>query len=161
MSSGVQVISSPLGRAVQTAEIMCETAGFAGRLETEPRLREIGMGSWDGLTEVEIDEEFPHLRSTVDRWSWYFQSPDGETYPQFAARLTEWLREAVGRTGAIVAVSHGVATRVLRGAYMSMAPEAALRLPVPQNVVYRLADGRLEEFFTDEVAPTNSGDVES
>ena len=46
----------------------------------------------------------------------------------------------------VIAVSHGVAGRVLRGLYAGLAREDALAQAVPQDAVFRLSGGRIERF---------------
>ena len=47
----------------------------------DERLREISLGSWDGLDKRDIKRRAPELFAGEDsRWEWYFRSPDGETY---------------------------------------------------------------------------------
>ena len=48
--------SSDLARARETAEIVAAKLGLEVRLD--PRLRERGFGSWEGLTTIEIEERF-------------------------------------------------------------------------------------------------------
>ena len=50
-----------------------------------------------------------------DRFNWYFRAPDGETYDQAVNRVVTWLAEA---QGTVVAVSHGLTGRLIRGAYL-------------------------------------------
>jgi probable phosphoglycerate mutase len=76
-------------------------------------------------------------------FEWYFRTPDGESYDAFAGRIAAWMRE-VG-DGPLIAVSHGVVTRVLRGLYAGLPSAAALRLPVPQDRIFRLSGGMIEE----------------
>jgi len=78
------------------------------------------------------------------RYDWCFRSPDGERYGAFAARLSEWLREQDAAC-ALVVVTHGVVTRLLRGLYARLPREAALILPVTQDKVFRLSNGAVEE----------------
>ena len=85
----------------------------------------------------------PGLFDGDGRYDWYFRSPDGERYDGFAARLGEWLSEQVDC--ALVVVTHGMVTRLLRGLYARLPREAALILPVPQDKVFRLSDGAIEE----------------
>jgi probable phosphoglycerate mutase len=78
------------------------------------------------------------------RYDWYFRSPDGERYDAFAARLGEWLSEQDSGC-ALVVVTHGLVTRLLRGLYARLPREAALILPVPQDKVFALSNGAIEE----------------
>lgn len=138
--AGTPMVCSPLGRARHTAEIIMRTAGLAAPM-LDPRLAEVSLGSWDGMTDEDIDFAFPGARNGTSRWDWYFASPDGERYEAMAARLGEWLTEA---KGPLVAVSHGVASRVIRGLYAGLDRGEALKLEVPQDAVFRLAEGRIE-----------------
>ncbi|MDO8296826.1 MAG: histidine phosphatase family protein [Caulobacter sp.] len=134
------MVCSPLGRARHTADIIMRAAGLTAPV-IDPRLAEVSLGVWDGLTDEDIDFAFPGARDGTSRWDWYFASPDGERYEAMAARLGEWLAEA---EGPLVAVSHGVAGRVLRGLYAGLDRDEALKQDVPQDAVFHLAEGRVE-----------------
>lgn len=139
---GTPLVSSPLGRARHTAELIAATAGLAPPT-LDPRLAEISLGAWDGMTDEDIDFAFPGARDGTTRWDWYFASPDGERYDALAARLGDWLAEATASTTPLVAVSHGVAGRVLRGLYAGLDRDEALKQDVPQDAVFHLAEGRV------------------
>ena len=109
----------------------------------DDRLREISLGSWDGLDRREIMARAPSLFEGEGYWEWYFQTPDGETYDGFAGRIASWLAEP--RDGPLIVVAHGVVTRVLRGLYAGLPRGEALSLAVPQDRIFRLADGAIEE----------------
>jgi broad specificity phosphatase PhoE len=141
----VRIVASPLGRARRTAEIIRENFAAAPELLFDDRLRELSLGSWDGLTYSEIGARCPGVFDGQGRHDWYFRSPDGERYDAFAARLGEWLVEH-GSAHSLVVVTHGIVTRLLRGLYAGLPREAALMLPVPQNKVFRLSGGSIEEF---------------
>ena len=51
------LVSSDLQRAVDTAGALAAAAGVPLRLDE--RLREHGMGSWEGLTRDEVAERYP------------------------------------------------------------------------------------------------------
>lgn len=139
---GLPVVSSPLGRARRTAELIQAARGDNAPVELDDRLKEISLGSWDGLDRAEIDELSPGIFQRHGQ-EWYFHSPDGETYDAVAARLGAWLSER--GQAAVIAVAHGVVSRVLRGLFAGLPRHHALSLPVPQDVIWRLADGRIEE----------------
>lgn len=136
------LIASPLGRARHTAEIIGECLGRAAAIRFDDRLREISLGSWDGLHRDEIAAISPGIFDD-DYFEWYFRTPDGESYDAFAGRIAAWLAEA--GEGPLIVVTHGVVTRVLRGLYAGLPRSQALRLEVPQDRVFRLANGTIEE----------------
>ena len=132
---------SPLGRARETAGIVMAAVPDASVI-LEPRLREVSIGSWDGLTDFDIDALYPGARDGATRFDWYFRSPNGETYEHAASRARDWLD---GVEGAIVAVSHGLFSRFIRGAYLGFERAEALSLPAPHGVIWRLKNGTVEE----------------
>ena len=110
----------------------------------DERLVEIDVGEWSGRLREEVHGENPHL---VGDDAWGFQAPGGETYEVMMVRLTSWLSEqAAEPERRLIVVSHGVASRLLRGAYAGLAREEALRLDIPQDAVYRLANGQIDRF---------------
>jgi broad specificity phosphatase PhoE len=99
------VYSSPLRRAFETAQIVGEPHG----LEPVPvvALREVDVGSWQGLTRAEIEERFPEQFA---RWLDYEQGwEDGESYDEMGRRVLAALLElaATHEGERILAVSHG------------------------------------------------------
>jgi broad specificity phosphatase PhoE len=139
-ASGAAIVASPIGRARRTAEIIAECLGYTAPLRLDDRLREISLGSWDGLDRREIRSR---MAADFEEFEWYFHTPDGETYEEFAGRIAGWLAEQPD--GPVIVVCHGVVTRVLRGLYAGMPRAEALRLPVPQDRIFRLAGGGIEE----------------
>jgi probable phosphoglycerate mutase len=114
-----------------------------GRVLTyDERLREISIGTWDGLDRDEIAALAPDIFNGYDG-SWYFRAPGGETFDGFAGRIAAWLAEMDDRS--VIAVTHGVVTRVMRGLYAGLPLAETLCLPVPQDRIYRLRGGVIEE----------------
>jgi broad specificity phosphatase PhoE len=142
-AAGATIVASPIGRARHTAEIIRDCLGGAVPLRFDERLREISLGSWDGLERAQIEALVPGIFDGDGYHEWYFRTPDGETYDGFSGRIAAWLAEAEGQR--LIVVCHGVVTRVLRGLYAGLPRAMALRLPVPQDRVFRLADRRIEE----------------
>jgi probable phosphoglycerate mutase len=143
-AGSIRIVASPQGRARRTAEIIAEEFAVVPRLLVDDRLREISVGSWDGLTYREIALRYPGIFDGRGRHEWYFRSPDGDTYEAFAGRVAAWLNEVV-EARLLVAVTHGIVSRVLRGLYAGLPRETALTLPVPQDKVFRLSAGVIEE----------------
>lgn len=143
-AAGAEIVASPIGRARRTAEIIAECLGYRTAIRFDDRLREISLGSWDGLDRREIVARAPEMFASENgRWEWYFRTPDGETYDGFAGRIAAWLAELGDEP--VIVVSHGIVTRVLRGLYAGLPRGEALSLAVPQDRIFRLAVGRIEE----------------
>jgi probable phosphoglycerate mutase len=137
------IVASPIGRARRSAELIREQLGSTASLTFDDRLREISLGSWDGLDRSEIAALVPGIFERDGRYEWYSRAPTGETYEEFAGRIASWLSEA--DEGTKIVVAHGIVTRVMRGLYAGLPRHIALRLPVPQDCIFRLADGRVEQ----------------
>jgi probable phosphoglycerate mutase len=138
------LIASPLGRVRQTVAIITNLASCP-EVQWDGRLAEVSLGSWDGLTHVDIDAQWPGRLDGATPFDWFFRSPDGETYEAALARASAWLNEL---QGVVIAVSHGLIGRIIRGSYLGLPKDEALALPVPQNVIWRLAGGRIEPVYT-------------
>jgi probable phosphoglycerate mutase len=128
---------SPLGRARQTYAAIAPCLGPLSARYDE-RLREVTTGSWDGLSLDEIDAEWPGALDGSTRFDWYFRSPDGESRLEAMTRVESWLAEV---EGTILVVTHGLLSRLIRGAYLGLPHDEALSLPVPQDVVWVLESG--------------------
>lgn len=126
---------SPLGRAKETAARIMRIVSLA--FADEPRLMEVTVGTWDGMSIYEIDAEYPDALKGSDAFD--LRSPDGETFERASARVAAWLAEVSSPT---VAISHGLTSRLLRGVYLGLSQREILELPVPQDGFYRLCDGR-------------------
>lgn len=144
-AQSADLVASPIGRARHTAEIIRECLGRSEPLRFDDRLRELSFGSWDGFMRADIAALMPGAFDEERRDEWYFATPDGETYEVFAGRVGAWLAEAQARDQPLIVVTHGVVTRILRGLYAGLPRAAAMRLPVPQDRIFRLAQGTIEE----------------
>lgn len=139
-----RVVSSPLGRCVQTAGILCEVADLDFRAITfDERLREVHTGEWSGLPKAELAARHPGMLEGEGLGHWVFRCPGGESHQAVTARLADWL--AGLRPGdKVVAVSHGIAGRVLRGLYLRDDPDRAMRGDSPQDALFLMAKGCIE-----------------
>lgn len=117
------LFSSDLRRARDTAQVI---AGICKRpLTTDPRLREIGFGSWEGLSLEQIMER------DGDAYRRWRENPiahaptGGETLAVTQRRVLPLLEEIAG-IGAqtIVIVSHGGTLRILLTHLLQLPPQA-------------------------------------
>jgi 2,3-bisphosphoglycerate-dependent phosphoglycerate mutase len=154
---GVTVECSPLGRARVTAQILCRELRLPNHaLVTAPLLVELDHGAWEGLTPEEVDARFPGARAERERDKWRFVMPGGESYAAVHERSRRWL--AARKPGeTVVAVTHEMLSRTLRGAYASHSPNEMLALAHPHDRIYRLRGGACEEIRTAAAARAAGG----
>lgn len=107
------IMSSDLVRAWDTAVALGERCGLA--VEPDPRLREIDVGTWEGLTAAEVERVDPELTRRFLAGEDVRRSATGETVGEVAARVMAAMVEAADRApdGSTVVIStHGVGGRV-------------------------------------------------
>jgi broad specificity phosphatase PhoE len=114
-----RIISSPLRRAVETAEILA--AGPA--VETDARLAEMDYGEWEGLTYAQIEARDLERRRRWEADPAAEHCPGGESGDEVAARGRSLLADAVERAGSgahradaagrILVVAHATLNRIL------------------------------------------------
>jgi len=136
---GWRILASPLGRTRRTAEILAARIGLA-TVEIEPRLIELSWGDWDGRLRADLAAACPAFA----RSNWAFHAPTGESYAAMCARLSGWLADLPPEPERrIIAVSHGVTGRVLRGVYAGLPVEAVMSHDAPQDAVFQLSGGAI------------------
>jgi broad specificity phosphatase PhoE len=105
--------SSDLSRSYQTAEVLARRTGL--EIITDKRLREIHVGSWEGLLGKEIREADPELARRLWAGEDVRRSPTGESPSEVAERMAEALTEIAGGAAdrsTVVVVTHGLSGRV-------------------------------------------------
>jgi len=129
-------VCSPLERAQATMELVRDTLGLPmDGFRVDARLIEINLGAWDGLTAHEAENRYPkeYAARTADKWN--VRVPGGgENYASVAARVTAFVESLERDT---FAVSHGAATRILRGLFAGMNWQQMSDLDEPQGCVFR------------------------
>ena len=107
------VYSSPLSRAMQTAQAVGQTLSLP--VTPLDGLMEMDLGSLDGLTNLEMHRNFPHLLDLWRKDPSSMQMPGGESLKdaqQRAWRTLEDIRQET-REGHAVAVTHNFVIGVI------------------------------------------------
>ncbi len=142
--SGISVclLSSPLGRAIHTAEIFADRLGLDAKPQTDVRLMEVGMGQWDGLTRAEIAVRWPDARKGRSAREWMFHGPGGESLNDLSDRLSDLLVDLHTRSDqAHILVTHAVTGRVLRALHTKEPILEVLKSDAPQDAAFLLRPG--------------------
>jgi broad specificity phosphatase PhoE len=128
-SGVVAVYASPLARARETAEIVAEMLGLP--VETRASLREVDVGSWQGLTRDEVEARYPDdFRRWLDAGEGW---RDGESYDELGRRVVADLLALAARHPGerILVVSHGGPVRAAQAAAAETDHLGARRLSGP------------------------------
>ncbi|HEX8003315.1 MAG TPA: histidine phosphatase family protein [Mycobacteriales bacterium] len=116
-----RVVTSDLARAASTAEYL--GARCSVEVERDPRLREVDVGEWSGLSRDEIAERYPE-----DYAAWMrgedVRRGGGETSPEVVARATAAVAERLPCDGPLVVVTHGGTSRDLVIALLGLPRES-------------------------------------
>jgi alpha-ribazole phosphatase len=111
-----RIFSSDLRRAAESARIFAARLGGSPIVPiipiTDPRLREISFGEWDGRS---WDEIYHTDRQRYDAWTerwWDLAPPGGESFAELEARVLAWFRELKDEE-TVLAVAHGGSIRAL------------------------------------------------
>lgn len=140
-----RLIASPLGRAWQTAVLaVTSMARSPSDIELEPRLVEHAFGAWEGLNQEDLQRD--HADDLAARLAdkWNVPATDGESYAMVADRVGAWLAEHDEAQTNIV-ICHGVVARVMRGLYAEMPRDELMRLPEPQDKIFKMSRSVIEE----------------
>ena len=138
-----QLVISPQWRCQQFSSIICENIGvkFSDCI-VENDLKEHSFGFWEGLTEEEIESEFPGmLAKRYSNW-WEYVVPGGESYELLSKRVEKVLFRYYNKK--VIFVCHEMVSKVLRGNYLNMNHEDVLKLKHEQNRVFKLENNKVQ-----------------
>ena len=143
-SAGLDVIvTSPLLRAVQTAEEVAAATGVP--VVTDDGFREADFGAWEGLTFAEVQERWP-----AEMAAWLADPevapPGGESLAGVNERVTAALRRvlAARERQTVLVVSHVTPIKTLVAAALLAPPAALYRMHLDVAALSRIdwyADG--------------------
>ncbi len=138
------VLSSDLVRARDTADALGVLTGLVPVVDV--RLRELSLGSWEGLTPSQARESHPQeheiWRSGAD-----VRRGGGETRREAGERAAACVREhlpSVPPGGLVVAVTHGGTARAALGVLLDLPEQSWVRLVALGNACWSvLAEAEL------------------
>jgi probable phosphoglycerate mutase len=131
------LVSSDAVRAMQTAQIVGDVIGLP--VMPDARLRERGLGHWEGLTRDEVEQRYP------DEFADWVAGRDvsrrgGETREQVAARALAAFSE-LPTSGTVVIVTHSATAMALAN--------ALLRIPQHMHSLGPLANCHWAELYAE------------
>ncbi|MET9905261.1 histidine phosphatase family protein [Streptomyces sp. NPDC006476] len=137
-------LTSPLGRAIRTAEL----AGIPS-LEVEPDLHEWNYGAYEGVTTVEIHRTRPH-------WDlWLHGVPPGpDGHPRESpAEVGDRADRVLARVDAALANRSGDVILVAHAHFLRVLTARRLGLPPAEGRLFQLSTGTVSRLSTEHGRP--------
>ena len=143
----LEIYTSPLDRALQTAEIIAQGIDYPSRkIIIEERLNDFNLGEisgtfgWDKVAEIFPEQAKLRLEDPMR-----FHPSGGESGAEFEARLRSLLEELMGDGTLKLMVSHGIVNKFIRGILKNLSGKEIIDLGESQNAIYRLEQGEETE----------------
>jgi broad specificity phosphatase PhoE len=144
------IVSSPLRRALETAEAIGAAVGLASvGVTRDARLIELGQGAWEGHTHAELATTDADRYAAWQGAAWDRHPPEGEPVDDAAVRVQASLISAIAASDAggawpLCLVGHGGSLRLAAGWLLDLEPARAWALELDNaslSVVDRSEDG--------------------
>ena len=149
----LEIYTSPLDRAIQTAEIIAQGIDYPSRkIIIEERLNDFNLGEisgtfgWDKVAEIFPEQAQLRLQDPMR-----FHPSGGESGAEFEARLRSLLEDLMDDGTLKLMVSHGIVNKFIRGILKNLSGKEMVELGESQNTIYRLEQGEETEI---KIPPT-------
>jgi broad specificity phosphatase PhoE len=125
--------SSPLRRALETAEIVAERLKIP--VYQDARLQEIHQGDWQTRLRSEIETLYPELFQRWEREPWQVTPPGGEHLSQVQGRVYQAVDDILARHPGkrIGLVAHRIPIALLKMRYQNLEPDIVRSLHLPNT----------------------------
>jgi len=141
----IKVYASPLGRAKETAFIICDELNIdRDKIIFDNRIIEFDYGVFEGRERDEVKETKEFKDREANKW--YYQIENGESYEIVQKRVKEFLEE-IKEIDKVLIIAHEMVNRTLRGIYCNYTKEDTLKLKQPNDVILLLDEGKEEILF--------------
>lgn len=153
-----RIISSPLLRAKQTAEVFAREANL--EVEIHTALIEQHLGRFSGMNYHELENHADYEHDRARRWDW-IPAGGGESYAMIAERLRPFFEElSHGSQQHVLVVTHAVTLRLVRALLENTIPaypkEIAKNGEIWETEFYGLGiRHHIRSLFPDESAMTS------
>lgn len=132
-------VSSPLGRARETMEILRAALGLApDAYSLDDRVKELSYGSWEGQLQADLPTLDPDAWAQRSKDPYRWRPAGGESYADLMVRTVDWIS---GVTRDTVVAAHGGVMRTLEAHVCGLDPDRVPVLDAPQDKVLVLRDG--------------------
>jgi len=141
----IKIFSSPLGRARDTAYIICDVLGInRDRVIFDNRIIEFNYGIFEGQKKEDMMKRQEFRDREANKWS--YEIENGESYILVQDRVKDFLN-SIKNEKKVIVVAHEMVNRTIRGVYCNYKKDITLSLKQPNNVILSLKN-REEKILT-------------
>ncbi len=141
----IKIFSSPLGRARDTALIICRELGInTDSIIFDNRIIEFNYGIFEGKKREDMMNRQEFQDREADKWSYKIEN--GESYILVKYRVKDFLDDIKNEKKVIV-VAHEMVNRTIRGVYCNYNKNITLSLKQPNNMIL-LLNNKEEKILT-------------
>ena len=135
----VEIISSPLRRCTETAEILAAELGLPVRVE--PDLREMDFGKWEGLTYAEVEQLHPNDLAEWKQSAAVAPTGSSETFTEVFDRMSTFAERLATRYAgeSVLAVTHVTPIKALVAQALDAPASALFRMELSSASYSRIA----------------------
>lgn len=127
----LKLISSPLLRAQQTANIIIQSLNLKdSQISTDERLRELGVGRWQGLNSQQVKDNFYEERKSRKHDRWNFKPLGGESLEQRSGEVLALLQSLSPTT---LIITHAGILRIIHYLVFAEPKQEAAALSIPHD----------------------------
>jgi len=132
-----KLVASPLGRCVQTVEIINQHTCL--EISFDDRIKEWHCGDWSGLMWDELPQTHPNEWDAYQADRYHYRGPGCENFPDMIARVQPFLQSLEKDSAETIGiVSHGLIGRVMVSVMMGMKEAETLDFRQANDVIYRI-----------------------
>lgn len=134
----VKIFSSPLGRAKDSAFIICDELNIEReRIIVDERIKEFDYGIFEGELKSFCQTAYAQEFNAREADKWSYKIEGGDSYEIVTKRLKLWLDE-VKDEPVIIMIAHEMINRALRGLYLNLEHNKTLKLRQPNDLLLLL-----------------------
>lgn len=129
-----RVFSSPLGRTITTARIVCDRLGLT--YEVNDCLQECNHGQFEGMSLEEIKDKYTSFFQAREQNKWSTRWPDGESYEDVYARAQQFIKDKLPLVQRCLIVGHEGINKCILGALMQWQPQKIIQIRQKNNELF-------------------------
>ena len=134
------IVTSDLSRCLESTKLLLENSPQTLPIHVEPRLREISLGRWEGLTKSFIKQKWPRDWLLRGQALASYVPDNGESFRMLARRavaaIDDWLRQYP--EGYLLIVTHAGVLRCLLARHLSLPLDDILHIPLDYASIFYL-----------------------